>query len=411
MQPLAHRALPLRRPATSVAAGVCRSCRRRLASTTASAPPKPPAAGLAALSSRRVLAVAGPDATKFLQGIVTQNVATAVGGHGRNQQTMTPAEPRTEGFYAGFLNATGRVMHDTFIYPFRSGAGGLSALDGGDGFLVEADATQAARLEKYIKRYKLRAKVSVRSLAPDEVSVWQAWDDSTAALSLPSTDDGTVMTLRDPRAPAMGYRILQFGGGAPGVDAERADEDAYTIRRYLQGVPEGQDELLREHALPLESNMEHMRGIDFHKGCYVGQELTIRTKHRGVVRKRVLPCVLYDVDRPAPAALAYDPDGVASVTGRAAAVPAETSIGRFEKRGRSAGKWLKGVGNIGLGLCRLEIMTDVVLPGEQAAATFNPDEDEFVLEWGGQEDVKSSVKVKAFVPDWLRAAMNEGQKK
>lgn len=412
MRPLSRRALSLQQRPASIA-GVCRSCRRRLATTASTTPPpKPPASGLAELSSRRILAVAGADATKFLQGIVTQNVAT-VGGHGRNnQQTTTTAPlPRTEGFYAGFLNATGRVMHDTFVYPFRSGAGGLAALESdGDGFLIEADAAQATRLEKYIKRYKLRAKVSVRSLAPDEVSVWQTWDDAAAAdagtgLSLPSS---TSMTLRDPRAPAMGYRVLQLGGGAPGVDAERADEDAYTIRRYLQGVPEGQDELLREHALPLESNMEHMHGIDFHKGCYVGQELTIRTKHRGVVRKRVLPCVLYDVDRPAPAALAYDPEGLASSS--AAAVPGETSIGRFEKRGRSAGKWLKGVGNIGLGLCRLEIMTDVVLPGEQAAATYSP-EDEFVLEWGGQEDVKSSVKVKAFVPDWLRAGMEEVQKK
>ncbi|KAJ6781491.1 hypothetical protein PWT90_06307 [Aphanocladium album] len=225
----------------------------------------------------------------------------------------------------------------------------------------------------------------------------------------PPASAGRLMTLRDPRAPAMGHRILQLGGGTPGVDAERAAEDAYTIRRYLQGVPEGQDELLREHALPLESNMEHMHGVDFHKGCYVGQELTIRTKHRGVVRKRVLPCMVYDVDRPEPQALAYDPEGV-SVDGAAAAVPGETSIGRFEKRGRSAGKWLKGVGNIGMGLCRLEIMTDVVLPGEQAAATYKAG-DEFVLEWGGEEDVKSGVKVKAFVPDWLRASMEEGQTK
>ncbi|PQK12125.1 hypothetical protein BB8028_0003g07430 [Beauveria bassiana] len=421
--PLARGAL-LRRPSASSSsnAGVCRSCRRRLATTASSAPPRPPAAGLAELSSRRVLAVAGADATKFLQGIVTQNVAAAAAasGNGRHQQTTTtttttPSEPRIEGFYAGFLNATGRVMHDTFIYPFRGGGGSLLGSD--DGFLVEADASQTARLEKYIKRYKLRAKVSVRSLAPDEVSVWQAWDDNGGidTLSLPSGADSRVITLRDPRAPAMGHRILQLGGGGGGgapdiIGVERASEDAYTIRRYLQGVPEGQEELLREQALPLESNMEHMHGVDFHKGCYVGQELTIRTKHRGVVRKRILPCMVYDADRPAPQTLAYQPDSVASVVGGAAAVPAETSIGRFEKRGRSAGKWLRGVGNIGLGLCRLEIMTDVVLPGEQAAATYKPD-DEFVLEWGGEDDVKSSVKVKAFVPDWLRASMEEGQKR
>ncbi|KAM3506143.1 hypothetical protein MY10362_002529 [Beauveria mimosiformis] len=421
MPTLARGAL-LRRP-NAPNSGVCRSCRRRLATTASSAPPRPPAAGLAELSSRRVLAVAGADATKFLQGIVTQNVAAAAAlGNGRHQQattttttttTTTPPEPRIEGFYAGFLNATGRVMHDTFIYPFR---GGGSSLGSDDGFLVEADASQTARLEKYIKRYKLRAKVSVRGLPPDQVSVWQAWDDSGGGIDtlsrLPSGADSRLITLRDPRAPAMGHRILQLGGsGAPDiVGVERASEDAYTIRRYLQGVPEGQEELLREQALPLESNMEHMHGVDFHKGCYVGQELTIRTKHRGVVRKRILPCMVYDADRPAPQTLAYQPDSVTSVVGGAAAVPAETSIGRFEKRGRSAGKWLRGVGNIGLGLCRLEIMTDVVLPGEQAAATYKPD-DEFVLEWGGEDDVKSSVKVKAFVPDWLRASMEEGQKR
>ncbi|ATY65197.1 aminomethyl transferase [Cordyceps militaris] len=407
MPPLTHRGL-LRRP-TAAVSDVCQSCRRRLASTTTSAPPKPPAAGLAELSSRRVLAIAGADATKFLQGIVTQNVATADGnGHGRNQPTTeTSPPPRTEGFYAGFLNATGRVMHDTFIYPYRGG--GVPALDGGDdgGYLVEVDAAQAARLEKYIKRYKLRAKVSVRGLAPDEASVWQVWDDTTTTLSLPSARDN-LFTLRDPRAPGMGHRLLQLGGGgAPAVDAARATEDAYTVRRYLRGVAEGQDELLREQALPLESNMELMRGIDFHKGCYVGQELTIRTRHRGVVRKRVLPCMVYAADRPPPQTLAYLPDDGSNA---AAAVPAETSIGRFGKRGRSAGKWLKGVGNVGLALCRLEIMTDVVLPGEQAAATYNPD-DEFVLEWGGDDDVKSSLKVKAFVPDWLRAGLDEAQKK
>ncbi|OAA67400.1 aminomethyl transferase [Cordyceps fumosorosea ARSEF 2679] len=418
MQPLANRAL-LQRPRATITSSsvVCRSCRRRRLATTA-APPKPPAAGLAELSSRRVLAVAGADATKFLQGIVTQNVATA--NSGRNI-TTAPPEPRTEGFYAGFLNATGRVMHDTFIYPFRSGAGGLSALDygdGGDGFLVEADASQAARLEKYIKRYKLRAKVSVRVLAPEEVSVWQAWDDAASNPGLPS-GNGSIMTLRDPRAPAMGWRILQLGPGTPDViDAERAAEDAYTIRRYLQGVPEGQDELLREQALPLESNMEHMGGVDFHKGCYVGQELTIRTRHRGVVRKRVLPCALYDADRPAPSVLAYDPDALPAGSGTtdAAAVPTETSIGRCGKSGRSAGKWLKGLGNVGLALCRLEIMTDVaaVVPGGgdqvPAAATYSP-EDDFVLDWGGDDDVGGSVKIKAFVPDWLRASMEEAQRK
>ncbi|KAG6114061.1 hypothetical protein E4U13_003517 [Claviceps humidiphila] len=357
------------------------------------APPKPPSAGLAALTSRQLLSVTGPDATKFLHGIVTANI------------TGPDGLPRTDAFYSGFLNATGRVVHDLFIYPFRGRApSALSTQNHSeeDGYLIEADAREMARFAKLINRYKLRAKVIVRTLSQDEASVWQAWDDSPAGFSDITSSESSII-LRDPRAPGLGHRIIQIGSRAPEIDLETSSQDAYTIRRYLHGVPEGQDEILREQALPLESNIDMMNGIDFRKGCYVGQELTIRTKHRGVVRKRILPCSIYDVDKAPPQTLLYEPDCAAPETLTADMIPAETSIGRYCKRGRSAGKWLKGVGNIGLALCRLEIMTDVALPGEQAAATYKP-EDEFVLEWGEEEN-KSSVKVKAFVPEWLRSGL------
>ncbi|KAL6895894.1 Aminomethyltransferase folate-binding domain-containing protein [Trichoderma longibrachiatum] len=380
---------------------ICRTCNlpRRHFSSSLPSPPRPPASGIAPLASRRLLSVTGPDAAKFLQGIITANVVSNKG------------EPRTDPFYTAFLNATGRVLHDVFIYPVR-GAPGEDA----DGFLVEVDAAQTNALMKYIKRYKLRAKVAFRAIDPDEISVWHAWNDETAASSSTTLDipaDPSRIVFRDPRAPGLGHRIIQLAGQKPPeVDVERATEDAYTIRRYLHGVPEGQDEILREQALPLESNMEHMGGIDFHKGCYVGQELTIRTKHRGVVRKRILPCAIYDRAKAPPSSLVYDLDLDSSEGGPEAVtadmIPAETSIGRAGKRGRSAGKWLRGVGNIGLGLCRLEIMTDVVLPGEQAAATFR-DGDEFELEWG-EEDNKSGVKVKAFVPEWLRRSLDGQQR-
>ncbi|KOS22451.1 putative transferase CAF17 [Escovopsis weberi] len=372
---------------------VCRSCllqsRRSISvSLTATPPPRPPSAGLAALPSRQLISVAGTDAAKFLQGIVTANVLSKQG------------LPRTDGFYTGFLNATGRVLHDVFVYPFQKD--GFGVLGGEDGFLIEIDAAQMNALARFIKRYKLRAKVNVRALTADEANVWQAWDDA-APLEIGGTDSRIV--LRDPRAPGLGFRILQYGSSkTPELDLDRSTEDAYTIRRYLHGVAEGQDEVLKEQALPLECNMEYMNGIDFHKGCYVGQELTIRTKHRGVVRKRILPCVIYEEDKGVPQALIYEPEVASPESLTADMIPAETSIGRSGKRGRSAGKWLKGVGNIGLGLCRLEIMTDVVLPGEQAAATFTPD-NEFSLEWG-EVDSRKNVKVKAFVPDWLRRGMD-----
>ncbi|KAH0443551.1 folate-binding protein YgfZ [Colletotrichum camelliae] len=389
----------------SAASFVCRSCRqqqqqrqrRPYSSNISPPPPPPPAAGFTALSSRRLISVAGPDAAKFLQGVITANIASK------------EARARETGFYAAFLNATGRVLHDVFIYPDTAGLGGGAAAgeqQAGTRFLIEADANEAERLAKHIKRYKLRAKFNVRLLAVDEATVWHAWDDSGKPVS---TDAATLSTLtRDPRTPGLGYRLVRGRDAPPQLDLEATTEDSYTIRRYLQGVAEGQDEIFREHALPQETNMDYMNGIDYHKGCYVGQELTIRTKHRGVVRKRVLPCMIYDVDRAAPQTLQYRPDedtnhgpeGLPAET-----IPRETSIGRSGKKGRSAGKWLKGIGNVGLGLCRLEIMTDVVLPGETAASTFDP-ANEFMLQWG-EEDKSNAVKIKAFVPEWLRNGLNE----
>src|SRR5690606_34793175 len=156
-------------------------------------------------------------------------------------------------------------------------------------------------------------------------------------------------------------------------------ENAYTLRRYLHGVAEGQSELLHGQALPHESNLDLTGAVDFRKGCYVGQELTIRTEHRGVVRKRVLPCLLYpdhnEGDSTSSTSSNLPDTGVSSSSSSsssdnfyslyrpeiapgltAATVPVEASIGRVGRKGRSAGKWLRGIGNVGLALCRLETM-------------------------------------------------------
>ncbi|KAK1729670.1 folate-binding protein YgfZ [Colletotrichum acutatum] len=415
MNTLTRNATLTARKQLSATSFVCRTCRqqqRRQCSstnpTTTAPPPAPPSAGYAALSSRRLISVAGADAAKFLQGVITGNIASEA------------ARARKSGFYAAFLNATGRVLHDVFIYPDLAGLGGGAAAESeqaGTRFLIEVDANEAERLAKHIKRYKLRAKLTVRLLAADEATVWHAWNDS----GKPITTDAALMDTmtKDPRTPGLGYRVVQGGDAAaapPGLslDLDVTTEDSYTIRRYLQGVAEGQDEVIREHALPQETNMDYMNGIDYHKGCYVGQELTIRTKHRGVVRKRILPCMIYDVDRAAPQTLQYRTDADQDAANRgpegglpAESIPRETSIGRSGKKGRSAGKWLKGIGNVGLGLCRLEIMTDVVLPGETAASTFDPT-NEFLLKWGeGDGEQNNAVKIKAFVPEWLRNGLNE----
>jgi folate-binding protein YgfZ len=286
-------------------------------------------------------------------------------------------------------------LNDVFIYPDVTEAKG-------DSWLIEVDTKEAEKLAKHIKRYKLRAKFEVRVLEAAERGVWSLWEEgvgSWAAHSMESSSSGSEkgeggeVGCEDKRAPGMGRRLILPGDKKPEAEIEETTEDSYRIRRYLKGVPEGQDELIRESALPQESNVDFMGGIDYRKGCYVGQELTIRTYHTGVVRKRVLPIMLYGVNNEIPGDLEYSPEKEFGVEG----IPRETSIGRVEKRGRSAGKWLAGVGNIGLGLCRLEIMTDVQVSGESGGYK---DGDEFKLEWEADGGGQEVVKAKAFVPQW-----------
>jgi folate-binding protein YgfZ len=310
------------------------------------------------------------------------------------------------GFYAAFLTAQGRVLHDVFVYHDARD----TSSPPGTSWLLEVDSAEADRLLKHMRRYKLRAKFNTRLLDPGEAHVWQAWDDASPSLSLPPTTTD-VITTPDTRAPNLGHRILTFSPAPPETPHHhhpQVPESAYTLRRYLHGIAEGQAEILHAQALPHESNLDQTGAVDFRKGCYVGQELTIRTEHRGVVRKRVLPCVLYPEEEVSPGlegglAGAYRPL-VAEGVG-AEMVPAEASIGRVGRKGRSAGKWLRGVGNVGLAVCRLEIMTDVVLPGEVAAGGF-VEGDEFVVGLGGEDKEDGrKVKIKAFVPEWLRAGL------
>ncbi|KAL8381446.1 hypothetical protein RB595_005625 [Gaeumannomyces hyphopodioides] len=409
---------------------VCRSC---LSRGFVSAAATPSTSGIAALKSRQLISVSGRDAAKYLQGVITANIFGPGG------------TPRTSGFYTAFLSAQGRVLFDAFIYP---GLGPTPPADGADSFLVEVDVDHADSLVAHINRYKLRAKLVARLLDPQESTVWQAWDDSYEHGSgLPAfTVDGLGaskagnprLLLRDPRSPTLGSRVITTGPGnataasrlSSFLKLEPTAELHYRVRRYLNGVAEGQSELRREQALPAESNMDLFGAIDFRKGCYVGQELTVRTKHRGVVRKRVLPCMIFDGETP-PASLRYEPstlplledgapkrdladdDDSMSPTPPADVVTNGESITRLGRTGRGAGKWLAGTGNIGLALCRLDVMTDLPPPPGETP-TYDPN-DIFVMSASSSQDKSAlapsrTVRVKAFVPDWLRRGLaNQAQ--
>ena len=357
-----------------------RLCRRLL--STSALPPAPPPKGYAHLTTRRLISLRGHDAPRFLQGLTTQNIPSA--------DSPTNHSP-SQGFYSAFLNASGRVLYDVFLYPdSRLGE------QNDPGFLIDVDTREVQSLARHLKRYKLRAKVTVEVVDDGEAQVWQAWDDTRPVNFLPNVDRVWAV-CEDRRAKVMGTRLIASGGGKLEMDAEMADVGTYEVRRILRGVAEGQSEITKESALPLECNIDHMNGIDFRKGCYVGQELTIRTRHTGVVRKRILPVQLYGSGI-APEILEYRPSSSVVMP------PKDTNISRSAGKGRSVGKWLGGIGNVGLALCRLENMTNIALNGRGISQSPT---DEFILSWPTVEDREGGeVRIKAFVPDWLRTRIS-----
>ncbi|KAK4224546.1 putative transferase CAF17, mitochondrial [Podospora fimiseda] len=345
--------------------------------------------GICHLTSRSLIKVSGPDAAKFLQGVITSNLFTSLGPQAQ-VRTNTP------GFYSAFLTAQGRILHDVFIY-----------LQSPEQFLIEVDANEAEKLSKHIKRYKLRAKFDVSVLSGEEVKVWHVFTGAAfrhEGLCLPERhkEDGMII-LPDPRAYGMGIRVISTSSSDYSSrkildPLPVVPEKAYTVHRYLLGVAEGQSELLYGASLPHESNMDVMNAIDFRKGCYVGQELTIRTEHRGVVRKRVLPCILGGTSWEK---WGFEESGGAERidTGANLTKVEGEGEGAVKKRSNAVGKWLKGVGNLGLAVVRMEEAG--VLEGESGIGK------EFVVVEGEEGGDGEKVRVRPFLPGWLRNKLIE----
>jgi folate-binding protein YgfZ len=186
--------------------------------------------------------------------------------------------------------------------------------------------------------------------------------------------------MKDPRAPKMNRYLVGANAQTIIEGAQPADVQDYHLQRYRNGIPEGQTEILRESALPMECNIDLSQGIDFKKGCYVGQELTIRTKHTGIVRKRILPVELYSA-----ATSAAIPDHGADIK--------QLDENGNIKKGRATGKFVAGVGNVGLAMCRLENMTHMKVSAE--GGTWKPG-----MEFGC-ETTGGIVKIKPLLYDWF----------
>ncbi|RPB17517.1 Aminomethyltransferase folate-binding domain-containing protein [Morchella conica CCBAS932] len=340
--------------------------RRRRTYSTHPPPPPPPAKGIALLPDRALISVAGPDAPKFLQGLVTSQVPP----------------PDGNGTYSCFLNSQGRMISDAFIYPTPTHE---------PRYLIELSAPTAPHLLTTLQRRKLRSKITLSPVAPSTLSVWAVWDDTTLFHPVaPPFPSSSSIHITDTRAPAFGHRLLAAPTDAASTGLPQADPTHYKLRRYLRGVPEGSVELPAEAALPQQSCLDYMGAIDYRKGCYVGQELTIRTYHTGVVRRRVLPVqfspVPFPADEEGEGRVVYDPS--MEVPG----VEVGAAVRRVGRRARAPGVVLGQVGNVGLALCRLGVMTRGEDDGGEREWRSG---DQFVVGEEGKE-----VWVRAVVPEW-----------
>lgn len=257
---------------------------------------------IALLPDRAVVTVSCEDAESFLQGILTCNV-----------ETLEPGEARL----GALLSPQGKILFDFLVSRT------------GEGFRLEAAAEKMADLVKRLGLYRLRAKVAIA--ADPALVVAASWDGSETSAE--------VESIRDGRLPALGRR-LYAGTGAFSTDA---GEDAYHAHRIALGIPEGGRDFAYGDAFPHEALMDQLGGVDFKKGCYVGQEVVSRMQHRGTARTRVVPVVFVNGEAPEPGTEVTAGQKVLGVTGSRA-------------------------GTRGLATIRLDRLADALVTGEPLRA-------------------------------------------
>ena len=237
----------------------------------------------ALLPDRAVIRVSGPDRVSFLQGLVSNNIETI--------------SPEKSG-YGALLSPQGKFLFDFFIYHQDE-----------DSLLIECErgenGERAAELFKKLRMYKLRAKAELTDVSDSYDVIAVFGKDALSSLSLDATPGATAhmadgIKAVDPRLAAMGARVLLPKNALAemaAIGAEESDVETYHQMRVMLGIPNGSEEMEVDKSILLESGFEELGGVDFKKGCYMGQELTARTKYRGLVRKRLLPV---RIDGPAP---------------------------------------------------------------------------------------------------------------
>lgn len=273
----------------------------------------------ALLEHRGVLEIGGTDRREFLQGLISNDT-----------HKLSPSRA----LYAAFLTPQGKYLHDFFLAEL------------GDAFYLDGEKARLPDLLRRLSLYKLRAKVTLADVS-DKFAVAVAFGgNAPAKLGLvgehgAATPFADGVAYVDPRLGALGARLILPRAMAPAV-IERAglahtDPAAYDQLRLAQGVADGSRDLVVEKTILLEAGFDELNGVDWEKGCYIGQELTARTKYRGLIKKRLLPVT---VDGPLP-----EPGTV-------------IRLGDQE-----AGEMRSGRGHLGLALLRLDMIDETAKSG------------------------------------------------
>ncbi|RAU22240.1 folate-binding protein [Paramagnetospirillum kuznetsovii] len=261
------------------------------------------------LDHRAVIEVGGEDRRSFLQGLVSND--------------MNKVAP-DKAVYAALLTPQGKFLFDMFVVEL------------GNVFLLDVEAARAEDLRKKLSMYKLRAQVTV-ALASN-TGVFAVMGEGAADALGVGKEAGSAeefaggVAFVDPRHPEVGLRALLSLDGGPRVleanDFAPGTFEAWDEARIRLGLPDGSRDLEVDKGILLENGFDELNGVDFQKGCYMGQELTARTKYRGLIKKRLMPV---EINGPVPA------------------VGAEIRLGDAE-----AGEMRSSCGRVGLALVRLE---------------------------------------------------------
>jgi tRNA-modifying protein YgfZ len=277
----------------------------------------------ARLEGRALLRLAGADARPFLQNLVSNDL-----------DRLTPERA----IYAALLTPQGKYLFDFFV------------LEAGEALLLDCEARRLGELAKRLAMYRLRAKVEIA--ADETLAVCVGFGDGAAPALELAAEPGAArpfaggIAFVDPRLAAAGIRAVAPADAAMTALAEAGfapgDAAAYDRHRLRLALPDSSRDLEVDRTVLLEANFEELHGVDFHKGCFVGQEVTARTKYRGLVKKRL---VRVDVDGPLP--------------------PADTAIRLGDKE---VGQVRSGTDGLALALLRLEALDEAIASGTPLTA-------------------------------------------